>query len=327
MIKVKNLSKTFKVPRKDAGLKNAFKSLLKKEYITKTALDDISLEVSKGEILGLVGSNGAGKTTLVKILSGIISSTSGSAQVLGFDPWKRKNSYRKKLSLIMGQKAQLWWDLPAADSYLLLKEIYQIDSKRFNFNLEKLTQYLQVKDQLNVPVRKLSLGERMKMELVAALLHDPEVIFLDEPTIGLDIISQRAIREFLKEYMIEHNPIMILTSHYMQDIEELCPRLALMRAGKIIYDGPLNEIKSKFGDFRTLKFDIDLQRQGIEKFFEQRDIVIESTQNQIAARIHKEKLSDVMRDLLNKFTISNIHTSQVDIDSVIESYLSYEKKS
>ncbi len=327
MIKVKNLSKSFKVPRKEAGLKNAFKSLIKKEYITKAALNNVSLEVSRGEILGLVGSNGAGKTTLVKILSGIISSSSGSVSVLDFDPWKRKNAYRRQLSLIMGQKAQLWWDLPAADSYLLLKEIYQIENKRFHSNLDKLTQYLGVKDQLNVPVRKLSLGERMKMELVAALLHDPQVIFLDEPTIGLDIISQKAIREFLKEYMLEHNPIMILTSHYMQDIEELCPRLALMRAGEIIYDGPLNEIKNKFGDIRSLKFDIDHQRSGLEDFFSKRDIKMQCTQNQVSVKIHKEKLTDCMKDLLNNFSISNIQTSQVDIDSVIESYLSYEKKS
>ncbi len=327
MIKVNNLSKTFKVPTKEAGLKNAFKSLIKKEYITKTALNDMNLEVSKGEILGLVGSNGAGKTTLVKILSGIISSSSGSVSVLGFDPWKRKNAYREKLSLIMGQKAQLWWDLPAADSYLLLKEIYQIEDKRFKKNLNKLTDYLGVKDQLNVPVRKLSLGERMKMELVAALLHDPQVIFLDEPTIGLDIISQKAIREFLKEYMIEHNPIMILTSHYMQDIEELCPRLALMRAGEIIYDGPLNEIKNKFGDVRSLKFDIDHQRSDLENFFLKKNLKMQCTQNQVSVKVHIDQLTQVMKDLLNNFKISNIQTSQVDIDTVIESYLSYEKKS
>ncbi len=325
MIKISNLSKTFQVPKKEPGLKNAIKALLKREYITKNALNNLSLELKEGEILGLVGANGAGKTTLVKILSGIISKTSGDVSVLGFDPWERKNAYRRQLSLIMGQKAQLWWDLPAHDSYLLLKEIYQIPTKKFNDNLKLLTEKLFVTNQLNIPVRKLSLGERMKMELVAALLHDPKVIFLDEPTIGLDLLSQKAIRSFLRVYMKEKNPIMILTSHYMQDIEELCPRLALMKAGEMIYDGPLNEIMNKSGALRTLSFDIDHQRSGLDDFFQKRELKMNCSENKVSVQIHKDQLSQTLKSLLNTFEISNLSTTRIDIDSVIESYLSYEK--
>ncbi len=326
MIKVTNVSKTFKVPRKDPGLKSAFKALFKREYITKQALDNVSIEIKEGEIIGLVGANGAGKTTLVKILSGIISRTDGDVSILGFDPWKREDAYRSQLALIMGQKAQLWWDLPAHDSYLLLKEIYQIPNKRFEDNLKLLSEKLFVTKQLHVPVRKLSLGERMKMEIVAALLHDPKIIFLDEPTIGLDIISQKAIRSFLSQYMKERNPIIILTSHYMQDIEELCPRLALMRAGEIVYDGPLNNIINKSGALRTLSFDIDHERSGLGEFFDKKELTMNCNENKVSVQIHKDELSIVLKDLLNSFNVSNLSTTRIDIDSVIESYLSYEKK-
>lgn len=230
----------------------SLKGLVKRETKSKDALKSVNLEIQQGEIIGLIGANGAGKTTLVKILAGIVHPTSGEATVLGFKPWERHNEYRKQMSLIMGQKAQVWWDLPALDSFILLKEIYQIEDSLYKKNLEFLADTLQIHDQLKVQVRRLSLGERMKVELMAALLHNPRVIFLDEPTIGLDISAQKAVREFMKNYQQEFRPITILTSHYMEDIKELCPRIVIIKEGEFVYDGALSKIQRLMGDEKVL---------------------------------------------------------------------------
>lgn len=253
MIEVKGLHKTFKVHEKEPGFMGSVKSLFSREYVEKKALQDVNLTIDNGEIIGLIGSNGAGKTTLTKILSGIIHPTSGSVSVLGYTPWDRKDIYRRQMSLIMGQKAQLWWDLPALDSFLLLKEIYQIPDKQYKDSIEFLADSLMIKDQLKVQVRKLSLGERMKVELMAALLHRPKVVFLDEPTIGLDLMAQKAVREFVKNYRQEFQPIMILTSHYMEDIEELCKRVVIIQEGRFIFDGQLENIKSNYATSKLIK--------------------------------------------------------------------------
>jgi ABC-2 type transport system ATP-binding protein len=237
---------------KEPGLAGSLKALVKRNSVTKDTLKSINLEIQQGEIIGLIGANGAGKTTLVKILAGIVHPTSGEATVLGFKPWERSNDYRKQMSLIMGQKAQVWWDLPALDSFLLLKEIYQIEDSLYKKNLEFLADTLMVKDQLRTQVRKLSLGERMKIELMAALLHQPKVIFLDEPTIGLDISAQKAVREFMRNYQREFKPITILTSHYMEDITELCPRIVIMKQGEFVYDGALSQVQRLLGDEKSL---------------------------------------------------------------------------
>lgn len=252
MIRIKNLTKTFTSHIKEPGLKGSLKALVRREKVSKTALKSVELEVRQGEIIGLIGANGAGKTTLVKILAGIVHPTSGEATVLGFVPWERNNEYRKQMSLIMGQKAQVWWDLPALDSFILLKEIYQIDDLIYKNNLDFLADTLMVKDQLKTQVRRLSLGERMKIELMAALLHRPKVIFMDEPTIGLDISAQKAVREFMKNYQREFRPITILTSHYMEDIKELCPRIVIMKEGEFVYDGALSEVQKMMGDEKRL---------------------------------------------------------------------------
>lgn len=228
------------------------KGLFVREKITKDALKSVSLEIQQGEIIGLIGANGAGKTTLVKILAGIVHPTSGEATVMGFKPWERNNEYRRQMSLIMGQKASVWWDLPALDSFILLKEIYQIPDSTYKKNLQFLADTLGIHDQLKTQVRKLSLGERMKVELMAALLHNPKVIFLDEPTIGLDISAQKAVREFMKNYQREFKPITILTSHYMEDIKELCPRIVIIKEGEFVYDGELQKVQRMMGDEKCL---------------------------------------------------------------------------
>ncbi len=328
MIEVKNLSKTFKVYQKDPGLMGSLKSLFKRDYFEKKALDQVDLKIEQGEIIGLVGANGAGKTTLVKILSGIIYATSGDVSVLGFDPWKRHNDYRKQLSLIMGQKAQLWWDLPAYDSFLLLKEIYEIPDQKFKDNINKLSEQLGIASQLKVPVRKLSLGERMKTELMAALLHDPQVIFLDEPTIGLDIMSQKTVRSFLQEYRKEHKPIIILTSHYMEDIEELCPRLSLIKDGKIVYDGSIETITDNFAQYKTLEVDFNSSDEDkIQDFIKEKFSKLKSEiiGPKLKLQVIRTELADVMKTLLDQFNPKNLNINEVDISVVIENYLSNEK--
>src|SRR5207247_1272421 len=211
VIEVDRLSKTFRVPKKDPGFLGSLKALFRREFVVKQAVRDVSFRVGEGEIVGLIGANGAGKTTLVKMLAGIVHPTSGRARVLGFDPWKRDDAFRSQIALIMGQKAQLWWDLPAQDGFELLREIYRVPKEQHAAALAELTEILAVKEKdLTVQIRRLSLGERMKMELIAALLHRPRVVFLDEPTIGLDVSAQRSIREFLLAYREKRRPAMIL---------------------------------------------------------------------------------------------------------------------
>ena len=284
MIQVKHLRKTFTSHVKEPGLKGSFKSLFSREVRTKDALKSVNLEIKQGEIIGLIGANGAGKTTLIKILSGIVHPSSGEATVMGYVPWERSNEYRRQMALIMGQKNQVWWDLPALDSFLLLKEIYQIPQAQYKYNIEFLAETLMIKDQLKTQVRKLSLGERMKVELMAALLHNPKVIFLDEPTIGLDISAQKAVRVFLRQYQTEFKPITILTSHYMEDIKELCPRVVIIKEGEFVYDGSLSNIQAMMGDEKVLSvttqdknFKVSIPRRELSskthQIFEENDVL------------------------------------------------------
>jgi ABC-2 type transport system ATP-binding protein len=301
VILVEELHKTFSSHIKEPGLKGSLKSLFKRDYITKSALNNINLKIDQGEIIGLIGANGAGKTTLVKILAGIIHPTSGKVKVLDYIPWERNDSYRRQMSLIMGQKAQVWWDLPALDSFLLLKEIYRIEEHQYRQTLEFLAETLQIKDQLKIQVRKLSLGERMKIELMAALLHRPKVIFLDEPTIGLDISAQKAVRSFLKDYQKEYRPITILTSHYMEDIKELCPRVVVMKDGNFIFDGLLTDVQKKLGDQKVLNISTSTENL---KFHAARSNISQKTQellekyDVIDLTIHDPSIEDIIEKLM-----------------------------
>ncbi|MDA8016502.1 MAG: ATP-binding cassette domain-containing protein [Thermoanaerobaculia bacterium] len=252
MISVDQLSKTFYVHRKAPGLWQSMKSLVLRHKVAKHAVREVSFRVEEGEVVGLVGANGAGKTTLVKMLAGVVHPTSGEARVLGHQPWRRDNELRRRIALIMGQKAQLWWDLPAADAFLLLRGIYQIPRDLYRQNLHYLANLLEATDQLDVQLRRLSLGERMKMELIAALLHSPRVVYLDEPTIGLDLSAQRAVREFVLEYRRRFQPAMIVTSHYMDDIESLCERILILREGRLVYDGSRRKVVESFARFKRL---------------------------------------------------------------------------
>jgi ABC-2 type transport system ATP-binding protein len=256
LIKATNLSKTFDYYKKDLGLKNSLKNLFYREKLTKTAVDSISFEIEEGEIVGFLGPNGAGKTTSLKMLSGILHPTGGEASVLGYVPWERKKAFKMQFAIVMGQKNQLWWDLPANESLYLNKCIYEIDDKTYQSTLAELTELLDVKDLLNVQVRRLSLGERMKMELIAALIHKPRLIFLDEPTIGLDIISQKKFRQFFKYYNQEKKSTIILTSHYMDDVKDLCKRVIVINQGRIVFDGDLQRVNDVFAQSKIIKLQL-----------------------------------------------------------------------
>ncbi len=322
MIEVRDLSKTFRVHRKQPGLVNSIKSLFHREWVNNTALDSVSLSIGKGEIVGLVGANGAGKTTLVKILSGIIHPDGGTVRVMGENPWERKNSFRKNIALIMGQKAQRWWDLPAADSFLLLREIYGIPKDEFSKRLNRLTETLDITSKMDIQLRRLSLGERMKMELIAALLHNPQVVFLDEPTIGLDITSQRAIRQFIADYRQEHEPAMILTSHYMEDIETLCKRIIIIREGKIVYDGPLADVVEKHtpGKIITATLSECSLTEGFSIPSELGTII--STDNcRITVQVPRPKLTSATSYVMEHLSISDLSIEEPDISTIIESIM------
>jgi ABC-2 type transport system ATP-binding protein len=247
MIEVNHLTRVFRTYKKQPGFLGGVRGLFKRDFEETRAADDISFRIAEGEFVGFLGPNGAGKTTTLKILSGLIHPTSGEARVAGFNPTRRENAYRRIFALVLGQKNQLWWDLPAIESFVLLRHIYGLPAAEYQQALDELVDLLDVRAKLDVQVRELSLGERMKMELIAALLHRPRVLFLDEPTIGLDVVSQKAVRNFLREYNRKHRVTILLTSHYMADIKELCERVIVIHKGKKIYDGALDRLESGSG--------------------------------------------------------------------------------
>ncbi len=321
MIEVNGLCKSFRVSQKEPGLSGSFKGIFSRKWLEKTALDQVSLKVGAGEILGLVGANGAGKTTLVKILSGIVHPSSGSVSVMGFVPWERDNEFRRQVSLIMGQKAQLWWDLPAEDGFLLLKEIYQLSDAKFRQAHDYLVETLGVQDQLKTQLRRLSLGERMKMELIAALLHSPRVVFLDEPTIGLDLTAQKAIREFILQYRREHRPAMILTSHYMDDIEKLCERIVILRDGGVVYDGAIHELTDSGPRQKVLEFEfeenhLDCSKLAIE--IGDQASILSCEKEKLKLRVTREKVSEVAAKVMARFQVRDLVVTEPDLGEIIE---------
>ncbi len=244
MIEVRHLSKTFRVAHKEPGLAGAIKGLFKRHYRDVHAVQDINFLIKEGELVGFLGPNGAGKTTTLKMLSGLLHPTSGEAQVLGHVPWKRARDFQMQFTMVMGQRTQLWWDLPAWDSFLLNKEIYEIPKAQFEETVEELSRLLEIQDLLEVPVKKLSLGQRMKAELACSLLHRPRVLLLDEPTIGLDVLMQQKVRQFILEYNKRDKATILLTSHNMEDVSELCTRLILINHGQILFDGSITDFQA-----------------------------------------------------------------------------------
>ncbi len=327
MIEATGLSKTFWVHEKEPGFWGSVASLVRRRKVPRHAVRNVSFKVEPGEIVGLVGANGAGKTTVVKMLAGIIHPTAGAASVLGFDPWRRDDRLRQQIALIMGQKAQLWWDLPAGDGFLLLKEIYRIPADRYRATLAYLCEVLGVGDELKVQVRRLSLGERMKMELIAALLHSPRVVFLDEPTIGLDLTAQRAIRDFLLQYRRDHRPAMILTSHYMEDIERLCPRILILRHGELVFDGPLAEVAQSYQRHKILT--AHLRRDAGSGGAAAPDVtslaplgrLLAASDHEVRLEVPRERVTEAAGRMLETLPVADLSIEEEDIGSVIEAIL------
>ncbi|MBI3352939.1 MAG: ABC transporter ATP-binding protein [Nitrospirae bacterium] len=315
VIEVKRLTKSFDYFKKEPGLKGSIKSLFWRETFYKHAIQDVSFQIEKGELVGFLGPNGAGKTTTLKILAGILLPTSGTAKVLGFDPWKREKKYQKQFSIVMGQKNQLWWDLPATESFALNRDIYEIDPALYKKNLDHLVDLMGLKDLLDIQVRKLSLGERMKCELVAALLHQPGVLFLDEPTIGLDVVSQEKIRQFIEEYNHLEKTTIILTSHYMRDVERLCKRVLVINDGGIIYDGALEELMNRYVDHKVLK--IEFHKQVSEDNLRRFGEIVERDGLRVVLKTKKKEIPHLVQRMLTEFEVDDLAIEEVQVEEVI----------
>jgi ABC-2 type transport system ATP-binding protein len=256
-VEVETLTKTFKVPEREAGLAASIRSLFHRRYREARAVDGVSFTIEAGEVVGFLGPNGAGKTTTLKMLSGLLHPTSGVARVLGHEPFRREKDYLKRMTLVMGNRNQLQWDLPALDSFELHRAVYQIPRADFEGQRDELIELLDLGDLVRSPVRNLSLGERMKAEIAASLLHRPAILFLDEPTLGLDVTMQKRIRSFVAEYNQRHGATVMLTSHYMADVEALCKRVILIHHGQVLFDGPLAEVHARFGTEKTIRVTVD----------------------------------------------------------------------
>jgi ABC-2 type transport system ATP-binding protein len=314
-VEIRNLQKSYRVYQKQEGLVASIKGLFHREYREVAAVKGIDLDVPQGEFVAFLGPNGAGKTTTLKLLSGVITPNGGEARVLGHVPWLRENEYRRRFALVMGQKNQLWWDLPAQESFLLHQKIYRIPPDEFAKTRDELCDLLDISHLLGRPVRELSLGERMKMELTAALLHSPDVLFLDEPTIGLDVIAQHNIQKFLKYYQQERQITILLTSHYMKDVAALCKRVVIIAQGQIIYDGSLAGIIDKFSGHKVLSLQFangrmpsDLARYGD---------VLEIAEPKARVRVDRANISNVLSSVLASYTLEDISVEDPPLEEVI----------
>lgn len=314
-ITVKNLSKKFEYYKKTPGLAGAFKALFSREKLVRKAVDDISFNIEEGELVGFLGPNGAGKTTTLKMLAGILYPSGGEAKIMGFTPWERKNEYKRQFAFVMGQKSQLWWDLPAIETFILNREIYEIDKKIFNKTLGELTGMLGIEDIIKIPVRNLSLGQRMKCEIVASLIHSPKVLFLDEPTIGLDVIAQKKMRDFIKHYNEEHKTTIILTSHYMEDIAALCRRVVIINLGKIIYDGSIANLIDKYAPHKMLNITFlkPVSRDELEKFGK----VVSYDDGILNLEVSRGESTRIAAEILNKFSVDDILIDETEVRDII----------
>src|SRR5438477_2338563 len=317
VIEVKGLTKAFRTYKKPPGFLAAIRGLVHRKYEFTVAVKEVAFTVEEGELVGFLGPNGAGKTTTLKMLAGLLYPTSGSATVLGYTPWERADGYRRQFALLLGQKNQLWWDLPARESLELNSKIYGIPAAAFERVVEELSELLRVKDKLNVMVRELSLGERMKLELIAALLHQPKVLFLDEPTIGLDVVSQKTVREFLRHHNATRKTTIVLTSHYMADIQELCQRVIIIDRGTIFFDGRLSEVLDRFADFKLITIQCADGSQGPAQLLEKYGEVVEHSAAAIKLKVKRDRVIPVCKALLDELPVSDIDIQEVPIEDII----------
>ncbi len=314
-IEVKHVSKSFKVVKREKGFKNALKSFFKREYIMVDAARDINFSIEKGEIVGYIGPNGAGKSTTIKILSGILLPDQGNVRVGNLDPAKDRKKYVKNIGVVFGQRSQLWWDIPANDTFELLKDMYDIEESNYEKTKNELVKLLKLEKIINIPVRQLSLGERMRLEIAASLLHQPEILFLDEPTIGLDAISKKIVREFIKKLNQNFKTTVILTTHDMSDIEALAKRIILIGKGEILYDGTLQKLKNKYGNNKMVKIftkdKVEVNKKGITDFAK-REYGYEFTID-----VNELTISDFLKYISTRINIDDIEIDNANIDDII----------
>ncbi len=324
MIEVQSLCKSFKVAKRSAGITAAVKSFIKPQYTTIQALEDISFHIDEGEIVGYIGPNGAGKSTTIKIISGILVPDSGACSILGYTPWKNRIKHVNNIGVVFGQRSQLWWDVPVIDSYHLLKDIYKIPPRVFQSQLELLVSTLNLSTLLSTPVRQLSLGQRMRCEIAASLLHDPKILFLDEPTIGLDAVSKVAVRSFIKSINQEKNITVILTTHDMNDIETLAERIILIGKGKKLMDGTLTALKNRFETHKTLT--VDFEENHFPPIIEGTTI-LSKTKERLCLSVNLEaiKVSAVIGQLAKELELTDVSVSSRPIDEmIVELYREYQ---
>lgn len=315
MIEIKNLNKTFRVHKRNSGLKEAFKSMVHRDYVVIEALKDISFNVEKGEMVGYIGPNGAGKSTTIKVMSGILTPDSGTCIINGRTPWKNRVEHVKNIGVVFGQRSQMWWDVPVIDSFELLKDIYEIPDKKFKTNLLELSERLSIEEIMKMPARQLSLGQRMRCEIVASLLHSPDILFLDEPTIGLDAVSKIAVREFIKAINKEKQTTVILTTHDTQDIDALTKRIILIGKGRVLLDGQLDSLKERYGTDKTLI----IEYSGILKDLPEGLWVLESYKGRAVIKVDTNLLSisEAIICLASKIDIKDVSVNTGTVDDVV----------
>lgn len=322
-IKVTNLTKTFSVHTKAQGFGASLKALVKREYKDIAAVSDITFDIAQGELIGFIGPNGAGKTTTLKMLSGLLYPTAGEISVLGYKPVERKREFLKQISLVMGQKNQLWWDLPAVETFNLNKQIYEVDTKVYKEVLDELVEMLDVSNILTQQVRKLSLGQRMKCELIAALIHTPKVLFLDEPTIGLDVVAQKKLRTFIKEYNKKYNSTIILTSHYMGDVAQLCERVIIINRGKLGYDGALNSLVTQYATEKTINlvFLEEVNSESLKRYGK----IIAYEPLKASIEVPREKIREVASQILSNLPVDDLDIAETPIEDIIRNVFEQEE--
>ena len=321
IISVQKLSKNYRVPVRPEGLMSSLKSLFHPSYSRVKAVEDLNFEISVGEMVGLIGPNGAGKTTTLKMLSGLLYPTAGEVCVAGYVPWERRPEYLRKISIVLGNKSQMLWDIPAMDSFRVLSEIYLVPEKEFRRTLDDLIDLLEMKDLLTKPVRNLSLGERMKCELTASLLYRPALLFLDEPTLGLDVSMQLRLRQFLKEYNRRNEVTVILTSHYMADVQALCPRVILIHHGKLLYDGALDGLARHLAPFKLIKITLDQKNGKTFLNFNQPDDkveILEHEENKYVMRVEREQVPSLTSRLLQSNSVTDLSIEDPPIEAVMD---------
>lgn len=322
IIQVSNLKKYYQVFKKDPGFVGSLKSFVNRKYEEVKAVDDISFEIEEGELIGFIGPNGAGKTTTLKCLSGLLYPTSGKISVLNFTPWERKTKFLKQIALVMGQKNQLWWDLPPMETFLLNKEIYNVPDSQFNKTLDELVDLLDINDVLNIQVKRLSLGQRMKCELIAVLIHNPKILFLDEPTIGLDVVMQKNLREFIKEYNKKYNATIILTSHYMRDVEALCKKIIIINHGKILFEGQLSSLIKEHAPYKLIS--VILQERIEKGKIENLGEIKTFKYPQLILKVANENSGEVAAKILKSLPVEDLNIEDPEIEEVIREVFNKE---